>query len=311
MPSSHQTTSTSSAPPARVVNGVHELVGRTPLVRLNHVGSAGGAPIFLKFEHQNPSGSMRDRYVLEVLQRAVAGAQLMRGESIALAGLDDSAVSAAALGPGFGLNVRVFAPLHSNTRLLNMIERFGAEVCWTDELEGLRGAVDEAASWAREAPGRLFVDGFRRQAVRNAYGDIAREILDALRDKQLWIFIPTWILHVTFREVSRHLRGTTPELRVGGAVLLDVPLETLGARDGDVLRHISMEEAWQMRDELARKEGVLVGPKGAACVLLALELQKSLDTSQAIVALNPDAGTRYLGCEGDVQFSLPPHHSPS
>lgn len=311
MPSGLQATAAPSELSARVVNGVHELVGRTPLVRLNHIGRSGGAPIFLKFEHQNPGGSMRDRYVLEVLQRAVAGAQLMHGESIALAGLDDSAVSAATLGPGFGLNVRVFAPRGSNARLLPLIERFGATVCWTEESRGLRGAVEDAASWAREAPGRLFVDGFRRQAVRNAYGDIAREILDALRDQPLGSFITSVTTGGTFREVSKHLRGTTPELRVGGAVLLDVPLETLGARDGDVLRHISMEDAWKMRDELAHKEGVLVGPKGAACVLLALELQESLNTSQAIVALNPDAGARYLGWEGDVLFALPPAHGPT
>ncbi|MCA9646262.1 MAG: pyridoxal-phosphate dependent enzyme, partial [Myxococcales bacterium] len=252
--------SVANLPAVRVVDGVCELVGRTPLVRLRRVGDPARAPIYVKLEQHNPGGSMRDRYVLEVLQRAVAGGQLVQGDHVALAGLDDSAVSAAVLGPSLGVCVRVFAPEGSNERLLSMIERFGAEVCWTSASGGLPSAVEEAAAWAREAPGRLFVDGFRRQAVRNAYGDIAREILEALHGRALGSFITSVTTGGTFREVSRHLRETSPDVRVGGAVLLDdVPLEALGAREGDVLRRVSLEEAWRMRDILAKQEGVFVG----------------------------------------------------
>lgn len=285
------------------VQRVDALIGNSPMVKLRHIGDPNGASIWLKLEQLNPSGSIRDRYIAEILHRALEAGQMVPGDQVAIAGLDDSAVSVALLGGQLGVKVRVFAPRGASRRLLLLIQRFGATVQWTDPDAGIRGAVKEAAAWARAEADRFYIEGFRRQAVRDAYAAVSIEILQALAGQPLGAFISSVSTGGTFREVSKHLRETHPTLTVAGAVLLDVDLATLGAQPGDILRRISMDEAWAMRDQLARSEGLILSPKGAACVLLALELQAKLGPEQHIVAINPDAGQRYLGWEGREVFS--------
>ena len=286
-----------------------QLIGNTPMVRLRRLGDPQGAPIYLKLEQFNPSGSIRDRYIAEILQRSIDAGQMMPGDEVAIAGLDDSAVSAAFLGLRRGMSVQVFAPEDSSRRLLALTSRLGAQVRWTPAQGGIHEAVAQASAWARQGTARFYIEGFRRQAVRESYAGISGEILLALQGRPLGAFISSVSTGGTFREVSRHLRETHPAMRVAGAVLLDVDFSKLGAQPGDLLERVTMPEAWRLRDEIARREGLLLSPKGAACVALALKLQAQLDPSKVIVALNPDAGQRYLGWEQQANFSpLNPAH---
>lgn len=285
------------------VERVDRLIGNTPMVRLRRLGDPDGAPIYIKMENVNPSGSMRDRYIVEILQRSVEAGVTMAGDKVALAGLDDSAISASLLAGMLGLSVHLFVPESSSHRLLKLAQRLGGQIHWTSAEGALDGAIKQAAAWAREAPDRLYVDGFRRQAVQDAYRGIANEILLTLRDRHLGAFVTSVSTGGTFRRVPLHLRESHPELYVGGAVLIDADLESLRHHERDVLEHISLERAWQMRDEVAQAEGLLLGPKGAACVALALELQGRLSPDEVIVTLNPDAGQRYLGWEDTPLFN--------
>lgn len=289
--------------PAGAFGRMDELVGNTPLMRLSRLGDPTKAPVYIKMEQMNPSGSMRDRYVAEILERAVLAGNLVSGDTVALAGLDDSAVAAALFGSVLGLHVRVFAPKDSSRRLLPMVIRYGATVTWTAVDTGVEGAIEEAAAWARQAPDRTYVDGYRRQAVRDAYSAIAGEILQALGDQRLGAFITSVSTGGTFRHVARELRQTYPELKVGGAVLIDVEYPDLVEHQFNLLRHITLDEVWVMRDEIAQHEGLMIGPKGAACVKVALELQQVLAPDEVIVALNPDSGQRYLGWEDKPLFA--------
>ena len=289
---------------ARVVDRIDKLVGRTPLVKLNRVVQAGGSDIYVKMENVNPSGSIRDRYISEIVTRAVEAGYIVEGDTLAIAGIDDSSVATSMLTNLLGLKLRVFAPSHSSKRLLGLVERYGAEMVWTDEEAGLKGAIDAAAGWARKAADRMYVDGYRREAVRDAYTQMADEILSALHGRILGAFITSVTTGGTFRHVARELRETHPALGVGGAVLTDYDFPELQGHAYNVLRKVSLEEAWQMRDRLAREEGLLLGPKGAASVLLALEFQDDLPADEVVVALNPDSGQRYLGWEDRPLFEV-------
>lgn len=290
-------------PALTTVESVTELIGNTPMVRLSHQGQAQLAPIYVKLEQLNPSGSIRDRYIAEILQRSFEAGQMEPGDEVSIAGLDDSAVSAAFLGQRLGLGVHVFAPRASSRRLLALVERFGAKVIWTDADGGIHGAVHDASAWARQDVGRFYIEGFRRQAVRESYAGVSQEILLSLQGRPLGAFVSSVSTGGTFREVSRHLRETHPALLVAGAVLLDVNFAKLGAQPGDLLERVTMEDAWQQRDELARQEGLLLSPKGAACIVLAKKLRAQISPDQVIVVINPDAGQRYLGWEDKPLFS--------
>lgn len=289
--------------PVGAFGRMDELVGNTPLMRLSRLGDPEKAPVYIKMEQMNPSGSMRDRYVAEILERAVLAGNIVPGDTVALAGLDDSAVAAALFGSVLGVQVRVFAPKDSSRRLLPLVMHYGAKIIWTDVEGGVEGAIEEAAGWARQAPDRTYVDGYRRQAVRDAYSAIAGEILQALGDQRLGAFITSVSTGGTFRHVARELRQTYPSLKVGGAVLIDVEYPDLVEHQFNLLRHITIDEVWEMRDQIAQHEGLLIGPKGAACVKVALELQQVLPPDEVIVALNPDSGQRYLGWEDKPLFA--------
>lgn len=284
------------------VERVDRLIGNTPMVRLRRVGNASGAPIYIKLENLNPSGSIRDRYMAEILQRSVEAGMMMGGDRIALVAVDDSAVAAALLGGLLGLRLHVFAPQGSSQRLVRMLTRFGAEITWTEEAFGIPGAVEAAVAWTRGGPDRFYIDAFRREAVCEAYSAVAEEVLRALDGQAIGAFVTSVSTGGTFREVSPYLRRSHPSLKMGGAVLVDREVEHLVQHPQDVLRRVTLEEAWEMRDLVAEREGLLLGAKGAACVLLALELQVSMSPDEAIVALNPDAGARYLGWEDKPLF---------
>ncbi len=272
-----------------------DLVGNTPLLRLGSLGDEGGAPVYLKLENRNPSGSIRDRYVLEIIERAMAAGQLMKGDTVAIAGIDDSAISAAFIGSVLGLRVRVWAPKGSSKRLVPLIRRWGASIEWTPDEDGLEGAIATAAEWARPEPTRLYVDGYRRHAVREAYRLMAHEILRTLGGTPLGGFVTSVTTGGTYRAVDAELRQHHPMLQVGGVHLTENEFADPDRPDG--VEEMTLAEAFEWRDRIARAEGLLVGPKGAACVKLALEMQGRVRPDQAIVALNPDAGQRYLGWE--------------
>lgn len=283
---------------------IDELIGNTPLVKLNRIGEGPGAEVYIKMENVNPSGSIRDRYTREIVTHAVRAGYIVAGDSLAIAGIDDSAVAIALLSNLLNLKLRIFAPSNSSRRQVKLIERFGADIVWTREEAGTRGAIEQAASWSREASDRIFVDGYRREAVNEAYREMAAEILEAINGRVLAAFVTSVTTGGTLRHVAGQLRETHPQLQVGGAVLTDAEFPELSAYSYNRLSKISLQQAWQMRDHIARQEGLLLSPKGAAAVYLALKMRPDLPEDQVIVALNPDSGQRYLGWEDKPLFEV-------
>lgn len=277
-----------------------ELIGETPLLQLDDPDD--GAAVFVKMESVNPTGSVRDRYLDEIIGRAFDAGHLVEGDTVAVAGVDDSSVAAAFLGGRLGLNTRVFAAEGASRRLLPLLERYGAEVEWLDDVDDWQGAVDHAVSWARRRPDRMFVDGFRREAVEDGYRAVADEIVAALGERPAAAFVTSVTTGGAYRHVTERLRDEYPDLTVGGAVIAEGELPELDRREDDILRDVSLDEAWTMRDDLAGGSGLLLGPKGAAAVHIARRMASEIDPDRAVVALNPDAGQRYLGWE-DAELS--------
>lgn len=286
------------------VNRIDELIGNTPLVKLNDITNGEGADVYIKMENFNPSGSIRDRYTREIVAHAVRAGYIVAGDSLAIAGIDDSAVAIALLSNLLNLKLKIFAPSNSSHRQVKLIERFGADIEWTQQEAGTSGAIEQAARWSREASDRIYVDGYRREAVKEAYREMAAEILEAIDGRVLAAFVTSVTTGGTLRHVAGELRETHPQLQVGGAVLTDAEFPELSAYSYNRLSKIGLKEAWKMRDHIARKEGLLLSPKGAAAVYLALKMRPDLPKDQVIVALNPDSGQRYLGWEDKPLFEV-------
>lgn len=286
-------------PPVYKTGRVDLMVGKTPLRRLKSMGQ-GRCPIFIKMENLNPSGSIRDRYIAEIVLRAMDAQSIQVGDEICLAGLNDSAVSASYVASKLGLRCTVFTPESSSKRLLETFEAFGGKIVWTSAAAGLQGAIKEAAKWARDGIDRLYVDGYRRQAVKDSYRYLAMEIIESLEDTPLGGFTTSVTTGATFREVSRALRQMQANLEVRGAKLEENEFAT--AEENPYISSVNLAQLWEIRDEISEKEGILLGPKGAACVQIALDLEAELAPGRSIVALNPDSGQRYIGWEDSELF---------
>ncbi len=294
-------------PPA---HDITELIGHTPLIELGRL--APDAPeVLVKHEGFNPGGSIRDRTVLEILDNAFASGLLRRGDEVVIAGATNSAVAACVIGQARGCSVTVFHRAGGPRRLLELLSRAGANLIQTSTA-GLDGTVLEAANYARDSHDRIFIDAGRREALQDAMRHIAREIIEALEGRHVGAFVTSFSTGSTLRIVSKELRVQYPELTVVG-----VKIATPESRDGfyddvapslvldaatragaDAQRLVMTEsEAWRARALIARTEGLLLGPKGAAAALTALRLRPHIPADRAIVALSIDGGHRYFGAE--------------
>ncbi len=281
------------------VDSLQRLIGHTPLVQLQRVVEPHLAPIFVKMESFLPSGSLRDRYLSETLERARLAGQIEENDSVSIAGLNDSAVSAAFLSAKMGVKLHIFAPERSGQRLLQVVEHYGAVVEWTDAHAGLEGSVKEASEWARKSHDKIYIDAYRRKAVKGAYSAIAAEILEALNGRPLSGFVTSVTTGATFIEVSKILTAHHPQLIVKGVTLAENDYVSC---DLEGLEIMNVEETWEYRNNIAQKEGIILGPKGAACVATALKLQDDVPPDSAIIALNPDSGRSYIGWEDEPLF---------
>ena len=281
------------------VNSLQSLIGHTPLVQLRRVVDPDLATVFVKMESFLPSGSLRDRYLSETLERARLAGQIEENDSVSIAGLNDSAVSAAFLSAKMGVKLHIFTPEGSGQRLLPVVIHYGARVEWTKAEDGLPGAVKKASEWARESYDKIYIDAYRRKAVKGAYQSIASEILEALKGKPLSGFVTSVTTGATFVEVSKILVEHHPKLLVRGVTLAENDYVSCDLDGIDIMK---VEETWAFRDEVAQKEGIILGPKGAACVATAIKLQKEVPKDSAIVALNPDSGRAYIGWEDKPLF---------
>ncbi|MEL6181747.1 MAG: pyridoxal-phosphate dependent enzyme, partial [Myxococcota bacterium] len=215
---------------------------------------------------------------------------------------------------------RVFHPRDGHRRLLKLLMETGAKLSRSPESLGLDGAQQAAAAYAREASDRVFIDGQRRESTAEALGRIAQEIVHALGDIRLGGFVTSVSTGATLKHVAHALRLINPDIEVAG-VMLDAPEERQALYDGvpaqqrstpEELKEVRGEiiqvaeiEAWRMRSRIARSEGMLIGPKGAAAVLGALQIRHVVPPDQAIVALSIDGGQRYLSAiPNDIALAL-------
>ena len=172
--------------------------------------------------------------------------------------------------------------------------------------------VRRAATYASDGLGRLFIDGRRREALVDAVAHIAHEILEALDGQPVGAFVTSVSTGSTLRHVASTLRQFYPSLTVVGVRIAAPEERALFYADVSQARlfnpdeyrdahyhvmEVTEEEAWTQRAELARTEGLLLGPKGASAVLGALDIRQRVTPGSAIVALSIDGGHRYLGYE--------------
>jgi cysteine synthase len=201
----------------RKVNSVLELVGNTPLVRINRLNPAPGVEVLVKLEGLNPGGSVKDRIALKMIQQAEAGGELTPGKIVLEASSGNTAIGLAMVCAVKGYQLLVTMSESASEERKRILKAYGAQILLTPGYRGTDGAIEEAYRLAREEPGKyVLVDQFNNEANWQAhYEGTGKEIWEATAGK-VDVVVVAMGTTGTLMGTTRALRELNPAVRVIG-----------------------------------------------------------------------------------------------
>jgi cysteine synthase A len=298
---------------ARIVDSVLDLIGDTPMVRLNRVVPNGAAEIVAKLESLNPAGSVKDRIALSMIEDAERRGILKPGATIVEPTSGNTGIGLAMVAAVKGYRLIVTMPEDMSLARRDLLARFGAEVVLTPALEGMTGAVYAAEELVRNNPDYFMPQQFENPANPEIHRrTTAQEILEATEGR-LDAFVAGVGTGGTITGVGEVLKQHNPNILVVAVEPSRSPV-LQGGRPGphaiqgigasfvpgvlnrriiDEVIGVGDEEAMAMARRLAREEGLLVGISSGANVVAAIKVAKRLGRGKRVVTILPDTGERY------------------
>lgn len=294
------------------VNDIRELVGNTPMLKINNFNIKSGVNIFAKLEYLNPAGSVKDRIGVYMIEKAEEEGILKRGYTIieATAGNTGLGVALGAINKGY--KVIFVVPEKFSIEKQVLMKALGAEIINTPRALGMQGAIEKSQELLNQIPNSISLKQFENEANPEAhYITTGPEIYLSLGD-QIDYFVAGAGSGGTFTGIAKYLKEKNPSIK---AVLADPIGSTIGGgeegcydiegignnfipgtMDIELVDHtikVNDEESFKMVKELARKEGVIVGSSSGAAMAAALKLAETIDSGN-IVTVFPDRGDRYF-----------------
>ena len=311
----------------KAVDSVLGLIGETPLVELGSIPREGDADIYVKLEYLNPSGSLKDRISLEMIQRAEAEGRLKPGYTIIEASTGNTGISLSFVGTRLGYKVAIYMPEGMTPERIRIMESYGAEVhqLKPEELEpsdkSVAGAEIEIPTRQmcleveRSTPKVWWARQFSNPANTAAHVKTGREILRQM-DGKVDAFAASVGTGGTLLGIAQALREELPDVRIvavepasAAYPLLSGYRKVPGASDEvsggiiaelldsgivDEVVQVTNEEAVAMSDRLVKEEGLFAGVSSGANVHVALKLARRLGRGKRVVTVLPDSMDRYL-----------------
>ncbi|MEX2224459.1 MAG: cysteine synthase A [Candidatus Rokuibacteriota bacterium] len=309
------TTKRAAAPPRpKTAGSVLELVGGTPLVRLNRIPKSGGATVLAKLESLNPGGSVKDRIALAMVEDAERRGMIKAGATLVEPTSGNTGIGLAMVCAVRGYRLILTMPDDMSVERQRLLARYGAEIHLTPAMEGMTGAVFAAQEICREHPDYFMPLQFENPANPEVHRrTTALEILDAT-DERLHVFVAAVGTGGTVTGVGEVLKERLPAVRVVGVEPARSPvlsggrfrphgIQGIGASFvPGILNRSVLDDIVQVRDEdattmarrLAREEGLLVGISSGANVWAACQVAETLPADQVVVTVLCDTGERYL-----------------
>jgi cysteine synthase B len=289
---------------------VEQLVGNTPLVQFHRI-VAGLPPtvrLLAKAEWFNPGGSIKDRAALNIINDAEATGRLTKAKTLIDATSGNTGIGYAMIGAVKGYRVTLVLPGNVNRERIAILRAYGAELVFTDPLEGTDGAIQAARELVAARPDEYFyADQYSNPANWEAhYHSTGPEIWQQTVG-QVTHFVAGLGTSGTMMGVGRYLRAMNPDVRLI-SLQPDGPLHGLEGLKHmqtaimppifdqslvDENREVRTEDAYDMARRLARDEGLFVGVSAAAAVSAALSVAQELDAGTVVTVL-PDGGYKYM-----------------
>lgn len=302
---------------SKVKNSFLDLVGNTPLVRVNNLIKKDElkADVLAKLEYFNPAGSVKDRIAKEMILDALEKGLINENTTLIEPTSGNTGIGLSAVATALNLKIIITMPETMSVERRNLMKAYGAELVLTPGSEGMKGAIAKAKELASQIENSFIPGQFENPANPTAhYKTTGPEIYEQTEGK-VDIFVAGVGTGGTISVIGKYLKEKNPEVKVvavepasspvlstgkGGAHKIQgigagfVP-ETLDTKIYDEIITVENEDAFATGKEMAKTEGILVGISSGAALYAAKELAKREENAgKTIVVLLPDGGDRYL-----------------
>ena len=302
---------------SEIKNGFLDLVGQTPLVRLNNLIKKEGleADVLAKLEYFNPAGSVKDRIAKEMILDAMEKGLINENTTLIEPTSGNTGIGLSAVATSLNLKIIITMPETMSVERRNLMKAYGAELVLTPGSEGMKGAIAKAKELASQIENSFIPGQFENPANPQAHYKTTGPEIYSQTEGKVDIFVAGVGTGGTISGIGKYLKKQNPNVKVvavepasspvlstgkGGAHKIQgigagfVP-DTLDTKIYDEIITVENEDAFASGKEVAKTEGILVGISSGAAIQAAKELAKREENKgKTIVVLLPDGGDRYL-----------------
>jgi len=297
----------------RIYDNITELIGNTPLVRLNRVPDAGSAEVIVKLESFNPASSVKDRIAISMVTEAEKAGELKPGDTIVEATSGNTGIGLAFVAAAKGYKCVLVMPDTMSVERRKLLQALGAELILTPGTSGLPFALNLAKEYA-EKNGAWLSRQFENPANPKIHRETtAREILRDT-DGQLDALVAGVGTGGTVSGTGQTLKKEKPDVLVVAVMPIEAQVlkgggyaphkiqgigpsfipQIYDAKSVDRVFDVTFDQAVETARKLAKQEGILVGISSGAIAYAALQIAKELGAGKRVVTVLPDTGERYL-----------------
>ena len=300
---------------AKIADNVIELIGDTPLVRLNRVVGDAGAEVVAKLESANPGGSVKDRIGMSMIRAAMENGLITDGAIIIEPTSGNTGIGLAVVCASLGFKLILTMPDTMSIERRNLLRAYGAELVLTPGAEGMKGAIAKAEELTKETPNSFMPMQFNNPANPDVHRDTTGPEIWQDTDGRADILISGVGTGGTITGVAEHIKPLKPGFKAIAVEPADSPVLS-GGQPGahkiqgigagfvpkvlrldlvDEIIRVTNDDAIVTARRIATEEGILVGISSGAAAWAAIEVAKREENKgKLIVVILPDTGERYL-----------------
>jgi len=288
-------------------DNILQTIGNTPMVKINCLNPNPDVIVYAKIEGSNPTGSIKDRIALKMIEQAEAEGTLLKGKTIIEPTSGNTGIALAMIGIVKGYDVEIVMSKAVSVERIKMIESFGAKVTLTDAILGTDGAIMRARELVNEYPEKYFMpDQFSNRYNKIAHYKTTGEEIWKQTNGRIDYFVSAIGTSGTIMGVGKGLKENDPRIKIVCAHPVKghyiqglknmeeaiVPaIYDSSAIDETVM--VETEDAFETARQIIRKEGIFVGMSSGAAMYAAIEIAGRIK-SGVIVVIFPDRGEKYL-----------------
>lgn len=299
----------------KIYEHVTDLIGNTPLLKLNNYAKDLPAVILAKLEYFNPAGSVKDRIAKAMIDDA-ENKGLLKSDSVIIEPTSgNTGIGLASVAAARGYRIILTMPETMSVERRNLLKAYGAELVLTDGAKGMKGAIAKAEELAKEIPNSFIPSQFTNMANPETHRKTTGPEIWNDTEGRVDIFVAGVGTGGTISGTGEFLKSKNPDIKVVAVEPASSPVlskgvagphkiqgigagfvpETLDTKVYDEIITVGNDDAFKTGRELSHKEGLLVGISSGAAVFAAAELAKRPENKgKVIVAILPDTGERYL-----------------